>query len=307
MKLKHLEILHAVLATGTLSAAARLLHISQPAATQALQLAELQLGYALFTRQANRLVPTAEALALQPAVQSLMAQLDGVRRLAAAQRQGAASELRLLVVPSLAVLHLPRALVRWRSKHASVGLRVRTLHTREITRAIALREADLGIVYGGTAPPAADAVQIAQGRLVRAAPAALAGRLARLSLAQALAEPCIRIDEQDPIGILLAEHCARLMPAAGAAIEPPASGGTVVQTHHAALALAEQGIAPALVDSFTAAAARPEAGLVVQAIEPPLPLAVWALLPPGPRSPPAATALLRALREVCERFGGTDD
>ena len=39
MKLKHLEIFHAVMLTGTISGAARLLHLTQPAATQALQLA----------------------------------------------------------------------------------------------------------------------------------------------------------------------------------------------------------------------------------------------------------------------------
>ena len=64
MKLKHLEIFHAVMLAGTISGAARLLHLTQPAATQALQSAERQLGYALFTRQKNRLVPTAEAQAL---------------------------------------------------------------------------------------------------------------------------------------------------------------------------------------------------------------------------------------------------
>ena len=49
MKLKHIEVFNAVMLTGSVSAAARLLHVTQPAITQTLQHAELQLGYALFT------------------------------------------------------------------------------------------------------------------------------------------------------------------------------------------------------------------------------------------------------------------
>src|SRR5688500_13969677 len=51
MRLKHIEVVNAVMLTGTVSAAARLLHVTQPAVTQVLQHAEVQLGYALFTRQ----------------------------------------------------------------------------------------------------------------------------------------------------------------------------------------------------------------------------------------------------------------
>ena len=102
MKLKHLELFHATMLTGTLSGAARLLHMTQPAATQTLQLAELQLGYALVTRQKNRLVPTNEALALYPEVQKLVSQLEAVRRLAAAQKSEAAKPLRVLVMPTSA-------------------------------------------------------------------------------------------------------------------------------------------------------------------------------------------------------------
>ena len=58
MRLRHIEMLHAVMVTGTISGAARLLNITQPAATQSLQHAELQLGYKLFRRVKNRLVPT---------------------------------------------------------------------------------------------------------------------------------------------------------------------------------------------------------------------------------------------------------
>jgi DNA-binding transcriptional LysR family regulator len=291
MKLKHLEIFHAVMLTGTISGAARLLHVTQPAATQSLQSAERLLGYALFSRQRNRLVPTAEALVLHPEVQKLMGQLESVRRLAEAQKSGAASTLRVLVVPSLAVMQLPLALRLFRARHKGVSIRIRSLHSREIAQALALKEADVGIVYGTQAPPGLDAQLLASGRLVCVSRKGV-GRHTRagtVTLAEAVREPFIRIDERDPLGALLAEQCARqgLLP----------GGEIVVQTHHIALVLAEQGFGPAVVDSFTAAA-RQDPALVVQAIEPEIRVGVYALQPAGTRSPRVSAAFIDAFSKA---------
>lgn len=222
--------------TGTLSGAARLLHVTQPAATQTLQLAELQLGYKLFSRQKNRLVPTAEALVLVPEVQKLIGQLEAVRRLAEAQKSDAATPLRLLVVPSLAVVQLPAALRPFRQRHPG----------------------------------------------------------ASVTLAEVVRQPFIRIDERDPLGALLAEQCAR------AGLKP--GGEIVVQTHHTALVLAEQGFGPAVIDSFTAAA-RQDPALCVQAIEPEIHLGLYALQPPGTRSPRVAAAFIEAFLRTVVRTG----
>jgi len=287
MKLKHLEIFHAVMLTGTLSGAARLLHVTQPAATQSLQSAERQLGYALFSRQKNRLVPTAEALLLHPEVQKLMGQLEAVRRLAEAQKIGAATTLRVLVVPSLAVVQLPMALRLFRQRHKGVSVSIRTLHSREIAQALALKEADVGIVYGVQAPPGLDAQLLASGRLVCVSRGGV-GRgspSAAVTLAEVLRQPFIRIDERDPLGALLAEQCAR------AGLLP--GGEIVVQTHHTALVLAEQGFGPAVVDSFTAAA-RQDTATCVQPIEPEVRVGVHALLAPGTRPARTATAFVEA-------------
>ena len=138
MNLRHLEVFHAIMLTGSVSAAARLLHVTQPAATQMLQHAELQLGYALFTRERNRLVPTHEAVALYAEVQPLMGQLERVRRLASALGRDEDRPLRILIVPSLAVRALPDALRRFRLKHPDMPVTIRTLHSREIAQAMAL-------------------------------------------------------------------------------------------------------------------------------------------------------------------------
>ena len=291
MRLKHIEVFNAIMLTGSVSGAARLMHVTQPAVTQTLQHAELQLGYALFTRQRNRLVPTSEAQTLYPEVLRLVSQLESVRRLSGALRAGKSAELRLLVVPSLAVRALPDALKRFRQLHPDLAISVRTLHSREITEAIALREADVGIVYGTTQHPAVQQVPVASGRLVCVSLLRSGGsdRRTTVELAEVMRSGFIRTDERDPIGAMLAEQFARQ------GLAP--SGGITVQTHHIAMVLAEQGFGPAIIDSFTAAATT-SARLHVRTLLPEVPVSVQALLPHGERSPQPAADLIDAFKAV---------
>jgi DNA-binding transcriptional LysR family regulator len=296
MRLKHIEVFNAIMLTGSVSGAARLLHVTQPAVTQTLQHAELQLGYVLFTRQRNRLVPTREAQALYPEVQKLVSQLESVRRLAGGLRADQRKELRLLIVPSLAVRALPDALRRFRRRHPNVAVSVRTLHSHEIAQAIALREGDVGIVYGANQHPALQHVPVATGRLVCVSlrPARGADRRTTVELAELMRSGFIRIDERDPLGAMLAEQCARL------GLEP--TGGLTAQTHHIAMVLAEQGFGPAIIDSFTAAATTSDA-LEVRALLPEVRVSVQALLPQGERSPQPAADLIDSFSDIAGGVG----
>lgn len=291
MRLKHIEVFNAVMLTGTVGAAARLLHVTQPAVTQALRLAELQLGYDLFTRQRQRLVPTKEAQALYPEVQQLMSQLEAVRRIAGALGNDEATDLRILIVPSLAVRALPDALQLFRKKYPAMNVSVRVQHSREIAQAVALQEGDVGIVYGSKAHPAVDEQLIATGRLVcvSRSESAKADKRSTVTLDEVMRSPYIRIDDRDPIGTMLAEQWSRL----GSAPQ----GGITVQTHHIAMVLAEEGFGPAIVDSFTAMAVRSDR-LHVRTVLPEVAVEVRALMPQGVRSPKAVGVFIDAFRQV---------
>lgn len=291
MRLKHIEVFNAVMLTGTVGAAARLLHVTQPAVTQALRLAELQLGYDLFTRQRQRLVPTKEAQALYPEVQQLMSQLEAVRRIAGALGNDEATDLRILIVPSLAVRALPDALQIFRKKYPAMNVSVRVQHSREIAQAVALQEGDVGIVYGSKAHPAVDEQLIATGRLVcvSRSESARADKRSTVTLDEVMRSPYIRIDDRDPIGTMLAEQWSRL----GSAPQ----GGITVQTHHIAMVLAEEGFGPAIVDSFTAMAVRSDR-LHVRTVLPEVAVEVRALMPQGVRSPKAVGVFIDAFRQV---------
>lgn len=77
MRLRHIEIFQAIRQTGSISGAAQLLHVSQPAVTKVLQHAEQQLGFPLFLRVKGKLQATPEALELEHEVDKVSESLQG--------------------------------------------------------------------------------------------------------------------------------------------------------------------------------------------------------------------------------------
>lgn len=289
MKLKHIEVFNAIMITGTASAAAELLYVSQSAVTQTLQHAELQLGYQLFSRQRNRLVPTSEAHALYPEVQKVMLQLESVKRLAQALNGGEELQLKVLIVPSLAVKALPEALTLFRKRFPKMSISIRTMHSNEIAKAIALQEGDVGIVYGSQPHPGLIEEKVAVGNLVYLTKADKRGHKKKtILLEEVIHSPFIRIDERDPLGAMLATQWSRM----GYAPQ----GGITVQTHHIAMVLAEQGFGPAIVDSFTASALTEN--LDSKVLLPEVPVEICALIPQGVRSANPVSYFIEAIKNV---------
>ena len=252
MRLRHIEVFNAVMLTGSVSAEARLINVTQPAVSRILAHAELQLGFALFHRLKGKLVPTTEAQTLYPYIERLFTQLDDVQRLAASlksdEREG---ELHVLSVLALSHEVLPRALGFFRQKHPDVKITIDALHSPQIVSALVLQEADVGFVFSAVAHPALTQEHLADGCMVCVAPKGmLDAALVREGVVQLhdLADaPVVRLDVRDPVGTLLS-HAGR---EAGVGLHSTIT----VQTYHAALALAHHGHAVAVVDSCTAASA----------------------------------------------------
>lgn len=248
MRLRHAEILRAVMLAGTVSGAAQLLNMSQPAASRALQQAEDALGFRLFNRVRGRLQPTAEASALHAEAERVFAGLDHMQRLASSLRAGGGTRLRVAAAPALSLEALPRAIAAFRQAHPHVVLEVETLHSAQITESVLLRELDLGFAFDALPHPGLVPLEVARGELMAIFPADHAGR-GPAALAELAALPFIGLRDDEPLGMLLAAACQT-----AGVILPPA---VEVQTYHIALSLVAQGVGCAVVDSFTAASAPP--------------------------------------------------
>lgn len=115
MNLKQLEVLKAVMATGSTAAAAAALDLSQPAISRQLAALETELGFALFARAKGRLVPLPEARALLPEVEDLGLVLERLKRRSGELRAGAAPDrlMRLAFPHSMTTTILPGVLRRF--------------------------------------------------------------------------------------------------------------------------------------------------------------------------------------------------
>ena len=82
MNLRQCEVFRVVMEAGTVTAAADLLHVSQPAVSKILAQLERDLGFRAFLRVRRRLVPTPEAQALYDEVRRAFVSLDYLTRFA---------------------------------------------------------------------------------------------------------------------------------------------------------------------------------------------------------------------------------
>lgn len=299
MRLRHIEVFNAVMLTGSVSAAARMINVTQPAVSRTLQHAELQLGFQLFQREGGRLRPTVEAQALYPHIERLFNQLEDVQRLSASLKAGRGKgELRVLTVLALSYEIFPRAMRLFREKHPAVVVHHEALHSPQIVSSLVLQEADVGYVFSAVSHPALAQEQLAQRRVVCVVPKGLLParqvKAGTITLAQLSKLPVIALDGQDPLGILLA-HAVR---DSGTGLQEVMT----VQTYHVALALAHHGVGVAMVEGCTAASADPERVDVLM-LEPELPTTVHALRPLARPNSLTSRAFTRCMQQALLQVG----
>ena len=250
MRLRHIEVFHAIMQVGTISGAAQVLHISQPAVTKVLQHCELQLGMPLFERVRGKLYPKPEAHRLFAETEKLNRDLQGIRRLAASLKHSTVETIRLVSTPTIAVSVLPQAMSAWRRSFADTRCELATHHTSEIVNTLRLGEADLGLSLQDPRHPAILAEPIAQGVMTVIAPPGRwpASENAEPLTAAGLEGELIGYADNDPLGEMVVAACE------AQGIQPRFH--TVVQTYQIARSLVEAGGGMAVVDPFTAASGR---------------------------------------------------
>jgi DNA-binding transcriptional LysR family regulator len=247
MRLRHIEVFQAVLQAGTLTGAATLLNISQPAATKVLQHAERQLGFPLFTRIRGRLQLTPEAMILRDKIESIS---DGVRelqRLASNIKSSDRAMLRVVSTPTLANAMIPKAVSQLRSLYRDLGIELFTQHSQEMLNSIILREADIGFTMQELDHPGVRCDRLCEGELMVVAPMGFwpeADNGKPISVEQLAGAPVVGIAIRDSLGRELQTLLEFL--------EPPPRISIWVQTYQLARSLVSEGHGLALVDPFTA-------------------------------------------------------
>lgn len=263
LNLRQIEVFHAIMVAGSLSGAARMLCVSQPAVSRVLATAESRLRMLMFERVRGRLQPTPEARRLFAEVEGI---LDGVRRfnaLACDMATGAQVELSLVSSPSFAEWLMPVAIRRFRARFADVRIRYRPLPFDSLLPHVLLGQADLAI---STMPPPpcanAAARPIGHSFIECAIPE-------RHPLAQAesvgaedlVGQTFISYGGDTPFGRLVADFFA----AAGIALRSDIE----IRSTPEGMAMVREGVGVALIEAFGARRSAQD-GVVLKPLRPPL-------------------------------------
>lgn len=293
MNLRQIEVFEALMLTRSVSGAARLLKLTQPAITKSLRVAEQNAGFLLFRRVRGQLFPSPEAEALRPEVERVrrdVGTLDGVLR---ALREGAAGNVSVACVGGAGQAFVTPAVVAMARSHPNVRIEASFLPTAAVIERVAQSHADLGLVHEPIDNPYVDGQLIAQAEAIclmpRKHPLA---RRRTITVRDLESTPIVTFREDTAIGRLVRQSIVQS--------GQRRSVNVTVNTGLQAYDLVEAGSALAIIDPFLLATGfRP--GLVGIPFRPAIPLRLRIIRPrERPRSR-AAAQLEREIRAMVER------
>ena len=145
MKLRELELLHALMSLGSVSNAARALHMSQPNASKMLKKIEDQFGFLLFERINSRLHPTEEARLIFDQAERTLISLRRFISLTEDIRDMHKGTLTLGGLPLLSRFWLPGVLAKFMQKHPRISTTFHTRSSKKLIELVAERQLDIAV------------------------------------------------------------------------------------------------------------------------------------------------------------------
>ncbi|KAF1044697.1 LysR family transcriptional regulator [Xylophilus sp.] len=171
INLKHIEVFHAVMQTGSATGAARMLHVTQPAVSAVLKHLEARLQMQLFARVGGRLVPTPEAHALLPDVRGIYGRIEAMERLAQDLAGGRLGTLSVAASSPVTNGWLAKAVSEFLAARPGVRVALQSLASPQVLDRVASREAELGLAYEPVLHPEVVAEVIADNSVACVMPA----------------------------------------------------------------------------------------------------------------------------------------
>jgi len=245
MRLRHIEVFHAVYTCGSITAAAKMLNVSQPSVSKVLAHAEQQLGFALFDRAKGKIIPTQEAEKLITHVTDAYDNINELRRISENLRASETGLIRIAVAPAFGIDLVPAAIASYLEQHPETSFEIETLHQHQVARALKQSRVDIGVVFD---PPVTQGITI--DHLATADCVAVThksmdfGIKRRLTLEDLNGLPFIDLNTRSPLGRLLASRME--------ANNIQFQNITKVETYQMAKALVAHGAGVSIIDEITA-------------------------------------------------------
>jgi DNA-binding transcriptional LysR family regulator len=246
MTLRQIEAVRAIMITGTIAGAAKLMQVSAPGVSRLMKYTERSLKLRLFERRKGRYVPTPEAEDIFEQINGVYRKVDDLHYMLSRIERGDDIELKFGSVPSISHVMVPRAVERLRRLHPDLRLDINILKIEEAIDYVLLGKGELAVMSYRLEHPGIDFVPLAQGKLVCIAPDGHAlSRLATVSAVDMARHPMIGIEPTDPYGRIMVSLFERKGITYDMIIK--ARFGTTV------CALVKAGLGIAIIDEFTIA------------------------------------------------------
>lgn len=245
MRLRHIEVFHAVYTCGSITAAAKMLNVSQPSVSKVLAHAEQQLGFALFDRQKGKIVPTHEAERLITHVNHAYDNISELRRISENLRATDAGLIRLAVTPAFGIDLVPHAMASYLAMHPDTRFEVESLHHHQIARALKEYRIDIGLAFDPPSTPGVKAEVVATGKFMVLTPRSM--KIAGddgLTLEDLEDMPMISLNTRSPLGELIANRIETS--------ETRFHSVAKTDTYQMAQSLVAHGAGVAIIDDITA-------------------------------------------------------
>ncbi len=167
---RQLQIFHAVVSEGSFTAAARRLHMAQPAVSIAVRKLEEELQVQLFSRAERRIQLTAEGGALLRHTERILEQFQQARLELAELRGLAAGAVRLGTSAMMGAYFFPPLIAGFRRRYPQIRVEISGEGTRRARQLILDGEIDMGIVNMADVPSELEAHLLVREEVVACVP-----------------------------------------------------------------------------------------------------------------------------------------
>lgn len=130
MQARELECFQAVMTAGSMTRAAEIVGISQPAVSNAIGNLERKIGFKLFIRDTNRVVPTPEAHIFYKDARRVLETIQGAQASASRILHGTSGQMTISAFPAISGRFLPELIAEFLAerRHANIRLLSRSSH-----------------------------------------------------------------------------------------------------------------------------------------------------------------------------------
>lgn len=247
LTLRQIEIIRAIMISGTIGGAARLLNVSSPGISRAMKHAEMLVGVKLFSRKGGRYTPTTEANVIFNQINSIYDKVEDLQFVISRIKRGANAALKIGSVPSIATVMVPAAIADLRKTFPSLLIDVDVLKIEEAIDYLLLGEGELVAINSKFDHPMLTFEPLSLGRLKCIVPEGHPlARQSRVTVRDIVKYPLIGVDPNDPYGRLVTDEFARCGLHHDVTVQAR-FGSTVC-------ALVSSGLGISIIDEFTLAA-----------------------------------------------------